>query len=51
MYLASWDIALFIVQSQLQCAFLLTEPVMTAAIHIKADRIKAIKRKHPWIFF
>ena len=23
---------------------------MTAAIHIKADRIKAIKRKHPWIF-
>ena len=36
--------------AQLQCAFLSIEPVMTAAIHIKADRIKAIKRKHPWIF-
>lgn len=36
--------------AQLQCAFLSIEPTMTAAIHIKADRIKAMKRKHPWIF-
>ena len=39
-----------ICKPSLQFAFLPLEFKMTAAIYIKADRVKAINRKHPWIF-